>query len=369
MVLQVLPQLKADGGVEASTLECSEALVQSGNVALVAAADGALRPRLEKLGARVFVMPLKSRNPINIGLNFWRLLKLIRAERPHIIHARSRGPAWSAFWAARRTATPFVTTFHGFYGYRFCGLSLPPKKLYNSVMAKGDAVVVASKFMHRHLRTVYGVAESRLTLIPRGVNLAKFRPPTQTTRSKMRRRLKIADCEKLILMPSRLSVWKGQFLALEAAAGIGTLLFLGGGSKRIKNRLKAEAERLGAKVRFAAATTAVEDFIAAADVVLSASSKPEAFGRTPLEAQSTATVPIAPAHGGALEVIADCENGFLFTPGDVASCRAALKKALTPMAAKTAAAVRRSMLSNAAKFGHEKVGAGYLRLYAKIAAR
>ena len=356
----MLPRLKADGGVEASTLECAEALMKNGDTALVAAADGALRGKLEALGARVFVLPLGARNPLSIFLNFLRLVRLIRAERPRLVHARSRGPAWSAFWAARWTKTPFVTTFHGFYG-----LSFPLKKLYNSVMARGDAVVVASKFMRRHLQEVYGVPEERLALIPRGVNLRKFRPQPESVRREMRKKLRVAINEKLALMPSRLSVWKGQRLALEAVAGIASIVFLGDGSPRVRASLKDEAKRLGVKARFAAATAEVGKFMAAADVVLSTSVKPEAFGRTPLEAQAAATVPVAPAHGGALEVISDGENGFLFTPGNAASCRAALTRALRRG---TAAKMRRRLLANARKFSHEKVGVAYLQLYRKILA-
>ena len=359
-VLQVLPRLKADGGVEASTLECTEALVNHSNTSLVAAADGVLKAPLLKLGARVFIMPLDTKNPLKIALNALRLFRLMKRHKPHLVHARSRAPAWSALMASKAAGIPLVTTFHGLYG---SGSWL--KRLYNSSMVRGKAVVVASRFMARHIQRVYKVPASKIFLNPRGVDLAKFRPvaTNKPTTQKTPR--------ATIVMPSRLSPWKGQLLALEALRLMPhppKIIFLGGGSQSLKAKLQQKAKEFGLTAEFVPATSKPQKVMARGDVILSASSKPEAFGRTPLEAQALGICPVAPASGGALEIITEGENGFLFKPNNAKSLSEALTKALKMSHSKIIhstrhKAFRHKMAQNAKKFNQLHTGKGYLKFY------
>ena len=169
-VLQVLPSL-VSGGVERGTLEIAEAIIDAGGRALVASAGGPLVGRLERLGARHVMLPLRTKAPLGILRNAAALARLVRAEKVGIIHARSRAPAWSAWLAARRTGAHFVTTYHGTYNEGF-----PGKRLYNSVMARGERVIAISEFIAAHVRERHGVAAARIRIIPRGVDQRRFDP-------------------------------------------------------------------------------------------------------------------------------------------------------------------------------------------------
>ncbi|MFC7543361.1 glycosyltransferase [Siccirubricoccus deserti] len=164
MVLQVLPALVA-GGVERGTLEIAEAVIGAGGRALVASAGGPLVGPLERLGARHVTLPLASKNPARMLANARALTALAREERVGIIHARSRAPAWSALLAARRSGAHFVTTYHGTYNEGF-----PGKRLYNSVMARGERVIAISDFIAEHIRARHATPAARLRIIPRGVD-------------------------------------------------------------------------------------------------------------------------------------------------------------------------------------------------------
>ncbi|MBC7799726.1 MAG: glycosyltransferase, partial [Gemmatimonadaceae bacterium] len=144
VVLQVLPRLES-GGVERGTVEIAQAVVAGGGTALVASQGGRLVAAVERAGGRHIRMPLATKNPLAIWRNTGRLAALIRDQHVSIIHARSRAPAWSALWAARRCGTPFVTTYHGVYNE-----GAPGKRRYNSVMARGDRVIAIS----RHIAAV-----------------------------------------------------------------------------------------------------------------------------------------------------------------------------------------------------------------------
>ncbi len=139
-ILQIIPRLDT-GGAELSTIEIAEAIVRAGGRALVATAGGRMADRVTAVGGEIITLPLESKNPATILANASRLAGLVRARGVALLHARSRAPAWSALIAARRTRVPFVTTYHGAYGERG-----RLKRLYNSVMARGDAVIANSQY-------------------------------------------------------------------------------------------------------------------------------------------------------------------------------------------------------------------------------
>ncbi len=141
-MLQVVPRLDT-GGVERGTLEIAEAICAAGGRALVATSGGQLEFRIARAGGEIFPMNVESKNPATMWQNARLMRRLIREERVDIVHARSRAPAWSAYWATRWTGTPFVTTYHGVYKE-----DLPLKRFYNSVMARGRPVIAISEFIH-----------------------------------------------------------------------------------------------------------------------------------------------------------------------------------------------------------------------------
>lgn len=169
-ILQVIPELDA-GGAERTTIEVAEAVVSAGGRCLVASRGGRLEADLKAVGAELVRLDMKSKNPVVIWRNAGRIADVIETEGVDLVHARSRAPAWSAKWAARRTGKPFVTTYHGTYN-AVTGL----KRRYNAVMAAGDRVIANSQFIADHVQAEHGVGEDRLRVIPRGVDVKRFDP-------------------------------------------------------------------------------------------------------------------------------------------------------------------------------------------------
>ena len=333
-ILQVLPALDA-GGVERTTLEIAEALVRVGAGALVASQGGRLEPELARTGAEHAVVPLASKNPLVIHANAGRLAALARARGVALIHARSRAPAWSALWAARRLTLPFVTTYHGIYNAK-----TPWKRAYNAVMAKGDFVIANSHYTRAHVIAVHGLASERVIAIPRGVDLGRFNPEAVTPERVAALRVAWglpAEPGLVLLLAARLTRWKGQALAIAALArvlaarpGAATLVLAGDSQGRSAYVQELEthiaAAALGARVRIVGHVEDVPAALSAADVALAPSLEPEAFGRAAIEAQAMARPVIAAAHGGLAETTIDDETGHLTPPGDVAALAHAVER-------------------------------------------
>lgn len=326
-ILQVLPALDA-GGVERGTLEIAEAIQSAGFRALVASAGGRLVPALEALGARHITLPLATKSPIGVWRNARALTQLVRAEGIAIIHARSRAPAWSALLAARRTGAHFVTTYHGTYGEGF-----PGKRLYNSVMARGERVIAISQHIAEHISATHGVAAR---VIPRGVDLRRFDPalvkPARV--AALRAAWELPEGAPVILLPARLTRWKGQGVLIEALAQIPDAIAVLAGDAQGREAYVEELRNL-ATTRGVAARTRIPGHVAdmpaallAADVVVNASIEPEAFGRTVIESQAMGRLVIAADLGGPRETVAHGVTGWLTPPGDAAALAAQIRTAL-----------------------------------------
>lgn len=328
-ILQVLPAL-VSGGVERGTLEIAEALVAAGHRALVASAGGPLVGPLERLGARHITLPLNRKSPLALWRNAAALAALVRAEGIQIIHARSRAPAWSALLAARRTGAHFVTTYHGTYNE-----DLPGKRLYNSVMARGERVIAISQFIAERIRARHGTDPARIRIIPRGVDPRRFDPTLVAPAriAALRAEWRVPEGRPVILLPARLTRWKGQAVLLEAMArlpGDAIALLVGDGRGGFRQELAARAAALGLGDRIRLCGHA-EDMPAAlllADLVVHASTDPEAFGRTVIEAQAMARPVIAADLGAPRETVEEGVTGWRVPPGDPAALAAAIAAAL-----------------------------------------
>lgn len=332
-VLQVTPELDA-GGVERTTLEVAEALVAAGHRALVASAGGRLEPELRALGGQLSKMPLASKNPFVLISNGLGLVRLCRTQGVNLIHARSRAPAWSALWAARRLKLPFVTTYHGIYNAKSRA-----KRFYNSVMARGDVVIANSKFTARHLIAEHGVPPERVVTIYRGVDLAAFDPAavSEARRAAVRALWhRDDDVGKLIVLaPARLTRWKGQTVMLRALAEVvaerpGRIKLILAGDPQGRRAFAVELETLIRKHILADAAVLVGHVsdmpaaLACADVALFASLDPEAFGRGAAEAQAMGLPVVVSAHGGFTETVLHDETGWHVEPGEVEALAATL---------------------------------------------
>ena len=326
-ILQVLPALDA-GGVERGTLEIAEAIQAAGWRALVASAGGRLVPALEALGARHITLPLATKSPLGIWRNAAALSRLARDEGVALLHARSRAPAWSAWLAARRTGARLVTTYHGTYGEGF-----PGKRLYNSVMARGDRVIAISRHIADHIQATHGAASR---VIPRGVDPRVFDPARVAPAriATLRAAWTLPEGAPIILLPARLTRWKGQAVLIAALAEIpGAIAVLAGdaqGREAYVQELRALAEARGVtdRLRVPGHVADMPAALLAADVVIHASIEPEAFGRTVIEAQAMGRVIIASDLGGPRETVADGVTGWLTPPGDAAALAARIRTVL-----------------------------------------
>jgi len=214
VVLQVLPSL-VTGGVERGTIEITQAVAEAGGVALVASAGGRMVGQVAHAGGRHIELPLDTRNPVAVWRNARRLAALIRRERVVIVHARSRAPAWSAWLACRRTGAHFVTTYHGTYAE-----NLPFKRTYNSVMARGEIVIAASRFIAELVKAQHGVPTERIRVIPRGVDPARFDPDaiSHERLARLSRAWRLPDGVPTVVLPGRLTAWKGHAVLISALA-------------------------------------------------------------------------------------------------------------------------------------------------------
>lgn len=331
-ILQVLPALNL-GGVERGTVEIAQAIAETGWRAVVASAGGPLVADVERAGGEHVVLPLDSKNPFTMWRNVGRLRRLIRERNVSIVHARSRAPAWSAWYATRRGGARFLTTFHGFYS---AGTGL--KRRYNAVMTRGERVIAVSAFVAEHITGVYGVPRSRLRTVPRGIDPEVFAPARVSAGrvQRLRDAWLAGDEGPVVMLPGRFSRRKGHATAAAAMARLGrpdTLcLFVGadgerGGYDRVVRKTIDDAG-LARRVRFVGVCDDMPAAYLLADVVLVASTEPESFGRVAVEAQAMGRPLVAADHGSTRETVVHGETGWLVPPGDAGALAAAIAEAL-----------------------------------------
>ena len=377
-LLQVIPALDA-GGAERTVVEIARAVTAAGGRSIVAASGGRLEPALRQAGSEIRRLPLATKSLVQMWRNRAALIRLIREEGVDIVHARSRAPAWSALWAARRANAAFVTTYHGFYSARG-----PLKRFYNSVMARGEAVIANSQFIANHIRDEYGDLGRKVAVIPRGADLASFSPDAVDAArvSALRRAWGIEAAGGLVVLaPGRLTPWKGQSIAVDAAAALRRsgqardfLFILAGDAQgrmsyvmELKKRI--DAQRVGEQVRIVGHCTDMPAAYSLADIVISTSVRPEAFGRIAVEAQAMGKPVIAADHGGAQETVVSDVTGWRIEPGDPDELAEALRvyQRMSPMGRmEMGRAAREHAVQN---YSIEQMCAGTLDIYAEILSR
>jgi len=342
-ILQIIPQLDA-GGAELSAVEIADAVVRAGGRAIVLAEPGRLAADIAKVGGEVVPFPAASKNPVRMLANARAIARIVHSEHVDLVHARSRAPAWSAMWAARRTGVRFVTTYHGAYGEKNA-----LKRLYNSVMARGDVVIANSRYTARLIAERYATPGARIEVIARGVDVHKFDPESiaQARVAALRDRWGVGPGEPVILLAARLTGWKGQTALIAATAKLQAMGRLGSaavvlagdaqGRTAYARMLEDQIDRLGLKgrVRLVGHVEDVAAAFAAAHVTVVASTEPEAFGRTAIEAAAVGCPVIATDIGAPPETVlaepavaANAITGWLVPPGDADALAARLADAL-----------------------------------------
>jgi glycosyltransferase involved in cell wall biosynthesis len=364
-----LPSL-ISGGAERGTVELAGALVEAGWTAYVASSGGPLERDIARAGARHLSLPLASKNPLVMRRNATKLARLIRQLAIDIVHARSRAPAWSAWAAAHATGRPFVTTFHNAYG---AGTAL--KLRYNSVMARGDRVIAISDFVADHAVGVYGIGRDRLRKIPRGVDLAIFDPSHVGAQRivELARQWRLPDGLPVVMLPARLTRWKGGLDFIAAVAKLGRrnicCVLVGAEQRRGFHRELESAMREQGLADLFRIVEECRDMPAAymlADVVVSASRDPEGFGRIIAEAQAMGRPVVATDHGGARETIVPGITGWLVPPRDPAALAAAIAEALSLATDERQKLARRARAHIAAEFTREAMCARTIAVYEEL---
>ena len=329
-VLQVIPKL-GYGGAETGCFDIAHYLAEKECSSYVATSSGELLKFVKKEKVKIFRLPVHSKNPIVIIFNIFILSIIIIFFKINIVHARSRAPAWACYFACLLTNRVFVTTFHGTYNFKNS-----IKKFYNSVMVRSNLVIAGSNFIFSHINNNYSKyfdSKKRFLVIFRGINVDYFDPSKTscTAESQLISDWKLDRNRKIILMPGRLTAWKGQETFIEALNLVNKELgqksfyavILGNDQGRdvYKKKIKrlAEQYRLNNQLKFINHCKDMPLAYKISDLVVSASIEPEAFGRVSVEAQSMEKPIIASGIGGSNETILNNKTGFLFEAGNAES--------------------------------------------------
>ncbi|HMN73276.1 MAG TPA: glycosyltransferase family 4 protein [Rhodoblastus sp.] len=378
-VLQIIPELDS-GGAERTTLEIAEALVRAGARALVAAQGGRLVGELQALGGEFHAFPAATKNPLAMAGNVRKLAALIRRQGVDIVHARSRAPAWVALGAARRTGTPFVTTYHGVYSDRNS-----IKTRYNSVMAAGDRVIANSAFTAGHILERYPEAAGRIVTIHRGVDLRLFAPEAvEADRVRaLREKWGAPPDQRIVLLPARLARRKGHRVLIDAAKILraqgrsDTVFILAGDEQRDAypreiDRAIADAG-LNGIVRRVGHCAHMPAALLSAACVVAPSTEPEAFGRIAVEAQAMgAPVVVSDLGASAETVVAPPEapaarrTGWLVPAHDAGDLAAAIAEALDLRTSARESLALRARAHVRERFSVERMCAATLSVYESL---
>jgi len=329
-VLQVIPKL-GYGGAETGCYDLAHYLSENNCSSYIVSSGGELLKFVDPKKVKFIKLPVHSKNPIMILFNSIALIVIILFHNISIVHARSRAPAWSCLIATKITRRKFVTTFHGSYNFKS-----PIKKLYNSVMVRSNLIIAGSNFIFSHIKDNYSkylVLKKKFLVIFRGINVDYFDPSTtlETEENNLLSSWGVTRDKKLILMPGRLTEWKGQEVFIEALNLVNKELghqsfyavILGNDqgrnvyTKKIK-RL-AEQYRLIPQLKFVEHCKNMPLAYKVSTLVVSASTEPEAFGRVAIEAQSMEKPIIASNIGGSNETIINNMSGFLFEASNAKS--------------------------------------------------
>jgi len=329
-VLQVIPKL-GYGGAETGCYDLAHYLHENNCSSFIATSGGDLIKFIDKKKVKLFRLPVHSKNPLIIIFNTFALVFIILVNGISIVHARSRAPAWSCFLATKITRKKFVTTFHGTYNF-----NNSIKKFYNSIMVRSNLIIAGSNFIFSHINKNYSRylgAKKKLLVIFRGINVDYFDPST-TTETQEKQLLidwQIDKSKKIILLPGRLTSWKGQESFIEALSLVnkelgydsfyGVILGSDQGRNVYKKKITrlVEQHRLTNQLKFIEHCKNMPVAYKISDLIVSASIEPESFGRVAVEAQSMKKPILASDIGGSNETVENGKTGFLFEAGNPVS--------------------------------------------------
>ncbi|KAF0122619.1 MAG: glycosyl transferase group 1 [Methylocystaceae bacterium] len=378
-ILQIVPDLQS-GGAERATVDVAEALSRVGARCLVASRGGRMVSELQSKGGVWAPFPAATKNPFAMALNSVRLARIIRDEGVDIVHARSRAPAWVAYYATRQTGAKLVTTYHSAYS----GASAI-KQRYNAIMSAGDAVIAISEFAAQRIRELHPESADRIVVIPRGADLRTFSPAAVDRRrvERLRAAWGVAAHDRVVLLPSRLSARKGHSVLVEATKrlikqGVCDLrvIFVGDPhSDSTRRALETQIEHAGLSdvVRNAGYCEDMPAAYMAAAVIVAPATEPEAFGRIAVEAQAMGAPVIISDIGAAPEIVLappqtprHLATGWRTPPGDPVALADAIAEALSLQASAHDDLALRARRNAQERFSVEEMQRATLQVYERL---
>ena len=337
-ILQIIPNMEI-GGAERTVLEITSFLKDKEFSSLVLTSGGKLIGELEKENIEVIKLKIDKKNPYSILKNFFLFIKIFREKKINLVHVRSRAPAWSAIFAAKKIGIPVLTTWHGHVSN-----SSFIKKIYNSIMLKGDAVIANSAYTAERISKIYNIDLNKIDIISRGVNVESFERSkfSNTEISNIKKMWSVDDNKIIILFPARLTRWKGHLVTIEAINLLkkekffDQVIFLFAGEKAGAENYIKKLNSIITKFKLQENIKLVERIenmplaYHASDIVLSPSIEPEPFGRIPIEAQAAGKTIIASDHGAVKDTIKNGDNftGFKVKPNDPQALSIAIKQSI-----------------------------------------
>ena len=322
-LLQVIPRLDV-GGAETGCKDIAQFIADQNYFSAILCSGGKQIKNIDQKKIKILRFTVQSKNLFVIFFNIFIILFIVFFYKINIIHVRSRAPAWSCYFASKLLKVPLISTFHGTYNF-----NNPLKKFYNSVMLKGNFVIAGSRFILEHIKNNYNYSK-KIFLIPRGIDVNYFNPKNSNIEelNSVRTRWGISSNNFLILLPGRLTFWKGQFLFLNTLLLLKqenllnniSAIILGDDQGRTEYRKYLldfiRQHRLEENVRIISHESFMPSAYNACNLVLSASIEPEAFGRVAVEAQAMEKPILASNIGGSNETIIDGQTGWLFKSDD-----------------------------------------------------
>jgi glycosyltransferase involved in cell wall biosynthesis len=370
VIMQIIPELGA-GGAEQGCIDTAAAIVSAGAKAIIVSHGGYRIRELERIGAEHINMPVHSKNPLIMLSNTIKLRRLIKKHNVDIIHVRSRAPAWSAYSACKSTDCHFMTTFHAPYN-----ITSKLKRYYNSIIARGEVVIAISDFVAQYLKDNYEIDPSRIRIIPRGIPIERFHPSAVSPERMidLAEQWRIPDGSYVILLPGRITRWKGHHVMIDAMAKVNRddvfCVMIGSdqGRKEYSKELEdaINEKKLGTRVRIVDQCTDMPAAYMLSAIIVSASIEPEGFGRVPVEAQAMGKPIIATNHGGAKETVINNVTGWLVPHSDSDALAMAIKEVLSMGPTQHAILAARSMGHVAENFTKHAMTERTLDVYADI---
>lgn len=370
VIMQIIPELGA-GGAEQGCIDIAAELVASGAQAIVVSNGGNRVHELDRIGAVHIKLPVHSKNPVVMWKNINALKKLIERYNVNIVHVRSRAPAWSAQYACKKANAHYMSTCHAPYN-----ISGEAKKFYNSAIAQGERVIAISHYVANYLRDHYKLDDRTIRLIPRGIPIERFHPTAVTPERliTLAQNWRIPDGANVIMLPGRLTRWKGHNVLIEAMEKINRrdlfCVIIGSdqGRKEYRESLEAsiEEKNLGGRVRIVDHCNDMPAAYMLSTVVVCPSTDPEGFGRVPVEAQAMGRPIVASNHGGAQETIIPGQTGWLTEPGNATALAQGIQEALALSPTQRSMLATRAMAHVAEHFTKTQMAYKTMDVYAEL---